>query len=215
MKHRVSVLSLVVLGIALAAPEAPLNQLTPQEKSQGWKLLFDGKTLDGWVMNGGAQWSVVNGAMVPGGSGGGWPGTKDDYGNFQLRLEFRTNVPDINSGIYLRRGRVAGDSHTMGYEMQIRNPGPKDAAYNGKPDNHSGYYTGSFSGHLKSKNEPTVVMGQWHSVDLTANGAHFIVLFDGKPVLDDRHAEFKSGAIGFQGGRSANIEFRNIRIKTL
>jgi hypothetical protein len=215
MKQLISVLALVVLGVAIAAPDGPLNQLTPQEKSQGWKLLFDGKTLDGWVMNGGATWTVVNGAMVPGGSGGGWPGTKEDYSNFQLRLEFRTNVPNINSGIYLRRGRIAGDSHTMGYELQIRNPGPKDRPYDGKPDNHNGYYFGSFSGHLKSNNEPAVVMGQWHSVDVTANGDHFIVLIDGKKVLDARHAEFKSGAIGIQGGRSANIEFRNIKIKTL
>jgi hypothetical protein len=214
MKYFVGVLALVVLGVAIAAPDAPLNQLTPQEKAEGWKLLFDGKTLDQWTMNGDVKWTAMNGLMVPG-SGRGWPGTKDDFGNFQLRLEFRANVPNINSGIYIRRGRVEGDSHTMGYELQIRNPGPKDAPYNGRPDNHSGYYTGSFSGHLKSKNEPTVVVGKWHSIDLTANGDHFILIFDGTKVLDGHHAEFKSGAIGIQGGRDGNIEFRNIRIKTL
>lgn len=25
-----------------------LNSLTPKEQKQGWKLLFDGKTLNGW-----------------------------------------------------------------------------------------------------------------------------------------------------------------------
>jgi len=216
MKYLACVLALMVVGFGVAAPDARINQLTPQEKAEGWKLLFDGKTTEGWVMNGKAQWNAVNGSLVPGPSnGGGWPGTKDDYSNFELRLEFKMNVPNINSGIYIRRGRVAGDSHTMGYEMQIRNPEPGDTPYNGKPDNHSGYYTGSFSGHLKSKNEPTLIQGKWHSVDLTANGDHFIVVFDGVKVLDGHHGEFKTGAIGIQGGRDGNIEFRNIRVKTL
>jgi hypothetical protein len=67
---------------------------------------------------------------------------------------------------------------------------------------------------LKSKNEPTVVMGQWHAFDVTAQGDHFVVMFDGKKVLDDRHAEFKSGAIGLQR-TGQDIEFRNIKIKPL
>jgi hypothetical protein len=214
MKQLVCVLALVALGVAMAAPDAPLNQLTPQEKADGWQLLFDGKTLDKWVFSGEGQWKVVDGTMTPG-AGRGYPATKEDFDNFQLRFEFRPGIPNINSGVYIRRGRVAGDSHTLGYELQIRNPGPKDAPYDGKPDNHNGYYTGSFSGHLKSKNEPTVVVGKWHSVDLTANGDHFIVVIDGQKVLDARHSEFKTGLIGFQPGREGTIDLRNIRIKKL
>src|SRR6185312_12977676 len=32
-----------------------MNQLTPQEKAQGWQLLFDGKTLSGWHPSAPAQ----------------------------------------------------------------------------------------------------------------------------------------------------------------
>jgi hypothetical protein len=214
MKHLVCLVALVALGVAMAAPDAPLNQLTAQEKADGWELLFDGKSMDKWTIGGDAKWKIVDGAMTPD-TGRGYPATKEDFGNFQLRFEFRSNIPNINSGVYIRRGRVEGDSHTLGYELQIRNPGPKDAPYDGKPDNHNGYYTGSFSGHLKSKNEPTVVMGKWHSVDLTANGDHFIVIIDGGKVLDARHSEFKTGLIGFQPARDASVNFRNIRIKKL
>jgi hypothetical protein len=68
---------------------------------------------------------------------------------------------------------------------------------------------------MKSKNEPTVVMGQWHHYDLTAQGDHFVVMFDGKKVLDTHHPDFKSGAIGFQRTGPNTIEFRNIKIKPL
>jgi hypothetical protein len=146
--------------------------------------------------------------------GGGWLATKDDYTNFQLQVDFRTSAPNINSGVYIRRARQDGDSHQIGYELQIRNPGPTDKAYDGKKDNHNAYYTGSFSGHLKSKNEPTIIMGQWHHFDLTADGDHFIVMFDGKKVLDDHHPDFKSGAIGLQR-TGQDIEFRSIKIKPL
>ena len=43
-----AVISLIVLllgGIVTAED----NQLTEQEKKAGWILLFDGKTLDGWI----------------------------------------------------------------------------------------------------------------------------------------------------------------------
>ena len=213
MKKLLSVLALVTLCISVAAQQAPPNTLTAQEKAEGWTLLFDGATLNNFVPQGKAQWKIVEGALRPEVAGG-WLATKEDYANFQLQVEFRTSAPNINSGIYIRRARQDGDSHQIGYELQIRNADPGDKPYDGKSDNHNAYYTGSFSGHLKSKNEPTVIMGQWHHFELTARGDHFIVMFDGKKVLDDRHAEFKSGAIGLQR-TGQDIEFRSIKIKPL
>ena len=40
------VLALMALTLTAAAQEA--NQLTAKEKADGWKLLFDGKTTNGW-----------------------------------------------------------------------------------------------------------------------------------------------------------------------
>lgn len=213
MKKFLTSLALVAIGVSTAAQGGPTNTLSAKEKSAGWILLFDGTTLNNFVPQGKAQWKVVEGALRPEG-GGGWLATKDDYTNFQLQVEFRTSASNINSGVFLRRARQDGDSHQIGYELQIRNPAPGDKGYDGKTDNHNAYYTGSFSGHLKSKSEPTVIMGQWHRFDVTAQGNHFIVMFDGKTVLDDRHAEFKSGAIGLQR-TGQDIEFRSIKIKPL
>ena len=207
---------LVVL-LAAAAWAAPasdsINTLTAQEAAQGWKLMWDGKSMDGLKTYGKAEWKIEDGALVSGGPGG-WLGTAEDYSNFMLKADFRTSAPNINSGIYIRRSREAGDSHMMGYELQIRNPAPNDKPYDGKPDNHNGYYTGSFSGHLKSKNEPIIEMGKWNTIEVTAQGDHFIVLYNGTKVLDDHHAAFPSGAIGLQH-TGQQIEFRNLKIKPL
>ena len=35
-------------GLAYAADNAPSNTLTKKEKTDGWKLLFDGKSVEGW-----------------------------------------------------------------------------------------------------------------------------------------------------------------------
>lgn len=79
-------LALVAFGISIAAQEGPANTLTAKEKSEGWKLLFDGTTLNNFVPQGKAQWKIVDGALRPEVAGG-WLATKDDYANFQLQVE--------------------------------------------------------------------------------------------------------------------------------
>src|SRR5688572_33251156 len=120
-----AVLVLAAISVSIYAQSHPANTLTDKEKSEGWRLLFDGATLNNFVPQGKAQWKVVDGALRPEVAGG-WLATKDDYSNFQLQVEFRTTAPNINSGVFLRRGRQDGDSHQIGYELQIRNAAPGD-----------------------------------------------------------------------------------------
>lgn len=66
-------LSVCVL-IALASCNAPQpNTLTEVEKANGWQLLFDGKTLDGWKDYNGETltqpWHVVDGCIQANGDG--------------------------------------------------------------------------------------------------------------------------------------------------
>src|SRR5688500_12680932 len=104
--------ALVAIGVSTEAQEGPANTLTAQEKAAGWKLLFDGATLNNFIPQGKAQWKVVDGALRPEVAGG-WLATKDDYTNFQLQVDFRTSAPNINSGIFLRRARQYGDSQQI------------------------------------------------------------------------------------------------------
>ena len=85
------------------ADEATPNTLTDAEQKAGWKLLFDGKTLDGWHTFGRKDvrpgWIVKDGTLAcvdPHNAGD--IVTKDKFGWFELELDY--NISEAgNSGI--------------------------------------------------------------------------------------------------------------------
>jgi hypothetical protein len=94
--------SKTILTLAiLALPAFPSTTIAPDE---GWVPLFDGKTLDGWKVNGGfASYKVEDGVIV-GTTVEGSPNTflcKGDYKDFALELEVKCD-PALNSGIQVR-----------------------------------------------------------------------------------------------------------------
>lgn len=81
------------------------NQLTEQEIAEGWQLLFDGMTLDGWRdYNGTAltePWHVVDGtiqAKGEGSDGTGYIVTDREFSNFILQWDFKLSKGG-NSGM--------------------------------------------------------------------------------------------------------------------
>ena len=109
------------------------NYLSPQERANGWRLLFDGKTVNNWR---GAHkdhfpkqsWKVENGELIVMSSGGGESVSggdivsKDEFSMFEFQVEFQLTKA-ANSGIkyfiteqYLKEGK--GGS-AIGLEYQI------------------------------------------------------------------------------------------------
>ncbi len=85
--------------------DAPHNQLTESQKSDGWELLFDGTTLDNWRDYNGEEltgpWFVENGTIQAKGGGGdasGYIVTKKEYENFELTWDWKI-AAEGNSGI--------------------------------------------------------------------------------------------------------------------
>jgi hypothetical protein len=227
MKRIAFVLGAVGLWAAFAAPPEPPNTLSAKEKSEGWILLFDGHTLNGWTpSSNSAEWKVEDGAIMMHSDKGGNLFTNDTFDNFELQIEFRT-TPDVNSGIYLRytprpynpatkgQPKPKGKSQGMpGYEINIR-----DSDVRPVHDSPGGFDTGSLVGVLKAE-KVQIIPGQWNRFDITAQGDHFIVIYNGKKILDGDDAKFASGKIGLQWAHpelvtGKKIEFRNIKVRRL
>ncbi len=186
----------------------------------GFSPLFNGKDLDEWQVFGGKAeaWSVEDGLLVSQGHGGGWLGTKRDYADFVLKLEFRLS-PGSNSGVYLRAPADTSHISRTGMEIQVldeEHPRHKDiqawqktgAIYHVAPPK---------PGHLKPP-------GTWNRLEVHAHGPRVLVFLNDVRVVDDqvdKHPELdkehpglqrKAGRIGLQS-HNDRVEFRSVRIK--
>ena len=104
------------------------NILTQQEKKEGWKLLWNGKNLDGWVnAKDGVQpqkgWTIQDNELIanlPGNPGGGDIVTKKEYKNFILEVDFKF-TSGANGGIkyFIQSNPQGAGFSTIGCEYQI------------------------------------------------------------------------------------------------
>jgi hypothetical protein len=105
--------------------------LSEADRQAGWKVLFDGKTFDGWrgfkidkVPEG---WLITEqGELHFTGKGKGDIMTKDQFENFELMLEWKIS-PGGNSGIFFHASEKNEYSWQTAPEMQVLdNGGHKD-----------------------------------------------------------------------------------------
>jgi Domain of Unknown Function (DUF1080) len=193
----------LVVPCCVAAAQGTPNKLTSSEAAHGWKLLFNGKDLDGWQPlstskpDATGDWSVADGAIVCPGTSAGWLASNDSYTNFELKLQFRGSEK-VNSGVFLRSTKE-GAPHKTGYELQIWDYQP------------AGYNTGSLVGSLKAA--PVKILdNEWNNYDIKADGDHYVIILNGKTILDDHDSTHTQGLIGFQCQPGNKIEFRDIRV---
>lgn len=107
------------------------NALTPAEQAQGWRLLWDGRTSQGWR---GARksefpargWAMRDGVLSVNETGGGESQaggdivTEDEFGAFEFQLEFKL-TPGANSGIkyFVREEITPLGGSAIGLEYQL------------------------------------------------------------------------------------------------
>ena len=114
-------MSLTLIAILSLAPALQDNTLTEEEKTAGWKLLFDGKTTDGWKGykkdKPGAGWQVVDGVLTLT-KGGGDICTVEEFADFELKVDWKI-APKGNSGIMYRVAETRGAPYETGPEYQV------------------------------------------------------------------------------------------------
>lgn len=208
-----SLLAVVCLILGGAAPtilcaEDGPNQLTPAEKQAGWKLLFDGKTTDGWrgykMDKMPPGWKVIDGALVrvKGGEGGKGAGGGDDivtrgqFGNFELKLQWKI-VAGGNSGILYRVTENAVTSWHVAPEMQVLD----NARW---PNRDKRQLAGALYDLYAPVKDVTKPVGQWNQVRIVANGNHVEHWLNGVKLL-----EYERGSDDWNR-RVAGSKFKNL-----
>jgi hypothetical protein len=213
----------VCLLVALAHPASPqaINKLTPQEKKDGFTLLFNGKNLDGWDGDP-VRWSVQNGVIV--GSSDGHPFKvntflirKGTYENFILKGDIK--LRNHNSGIQFRSEQLPGDGWMVrGYQADASEVGDEKSAW-------GNLYEERLRGRniMKTPDEGWVIAkplthhDDWNTYEILADGDHIRLTFNGVVTIDTHDSASSSGIIALQlhAGPEMRVEFRNLKIKVL
>ncbi len=165
-----------------------------------WVSLFDGKSLQGWVNEGGANFRVEGGVITVDDGPYTWLRSEKSYKDYELEVEFKT-AADGNSGIFLRSA-AAGKAHETGYELQIY-------------DAHKDYPTGGVLGHGKAAASVKLKPDVWNKYQVRHQGKRMVVKLNGKQVLDLTDDKASEGHVGLQFNPKKPISFRNIRIREL
>jgi hypothetical protein len=202
-------------------PPAEANKMLAGKASDGFKSLFDGKTLTGWQ---GAtdDYEVKDSAIVCKPKRGGNLYTKEKYADFTAQVEFKL-PPGGNNGLALRYPGTGDPSVTGFGEIQILD---NDAKQYAKLDPRQ--YCGSLYGVFGATRGYLRPVGEWNFIQVTANGTKVTVEINGYRVVDGDTANVKDfmrktphtgitakeGYFGF-AGHSDPVMFRAVRIKTL
>lgn len=221
---------------AQASDSSTPNTLTDAEKAAGWKLLFDGKSFDGWhsfkrqdVRPG---WKVQDGTLAcvdPHNAGD--LCTNDKYGWFELTLEYNISHAG-NSGILYHVTDAGNATWMTGPEFQLEdNVAAADKI-------RCGWLYALYVPPIDPKtNKPldaTKPVGEWNKVrlllspDKCEHDINDVKYFDYVLNSDDfkqrvakskfrsmkNFAKFDSGYIALQGDHGA-VSFRNIKIRPI
>lgn len=197
----------------------------PAQTEPGFQPLFDGKSLNGWVlMRGtGPGYVVEDGAIVCPKEGGGNLYTEREYANFVLRLEWRL-WEGGNNGIGIR-APLEGDAAYAGIEIQVLDD---EAAIYQKMGLKPTQYTGSIYDVVPAKRGYVRRNGEWNTQEIVADGRKIRISLNSQLILDadlsaitdpavlKKHPGLAraAGHIGFLG-HGTRVEFRNIRIRPL
>ncbi|NLO32886.1 MAG: DUF1080 domain-containing protein [Candidatus Hydrogenedentes bacterium] len=197
-------------------PWTPDNsKLSEEEQAEGFVSLFNGVDLDNWwnYYHEGESFRINDdGYLECYKAGAGGLVTRDRYEDFILRLEYKFNDADANSGIHLWVPRAARQSK-IGFEIQLM--GDSDLK---EPHDTS---TGAVYDVVPALTVATHPEGEWNALEIQTQGSHLKVTLNGIIIQDfdmdeveELRYRLRKGFIDLQD-HDDYVVFRNIRIKEL
>ena len=185
--------ALLLAGVAVVSAQEPR-----------WTTLVDGKSMGNFDRVAAANWRVEGGAIVADKLEGKDPAylvTKTSYKDFQIYAEFWADE-DANSGIFIRCTDPKKIDAVQCYEVNV---------YDKRPD--PSYGTGAIVNIAKVEPMPKAA-GKWNTFDITAQGSHLVVIFNGQKTVDVQDSKLAAGAVALQYG-SGMMKFRKVQIRPL
>ena len=151
----------------LPETDRPANQLTAAEEQQGFKLLFNGRDLEGWQQGG--NWAVENGVLTRSGKGGSLTCTATKIpDDFDLRFEWKVGEGS-NSGVYYRPTQ---------YEYQILDNARHADGKNPRTSAASLYFC------MAPAYDATRPVGEWNEGRVVCKGSVVQHWLNGQKVVD-------------------------------
>jgi hypothetical protein len=211
--------SIVAVGLATFFVVGALAQI------RGDDAIFNGKDLDGWVVEGTSSykegdttkpnWFVDDGKIRCAGKGFGFLRYDTKVADFVLTLEYKMEKR-CNSGVGIRGTKYTGKAETRpsfaGYELQILDDAGKS------PTDHSSM---SLYRYVAAKANAVKPAGEWNRLEVECRGPKIRVTLNGQIVQDvdqSTVAAIKdkplSGYVSLQC-HGKPIEFRNVRLRRL
>ena len=193
-----------------------------------WIQLFNGKDLSGWKHIGRGTHMVEDGMIRSKGGMGLLYYTKKKFENCIIRVVFKMEKSNSNSGIFIRipvEPREEWMPVHYGYEVQIDNH-PETS------DEDEYHITGTLYSLTKPLAKPGKPGPEWNTMEITIQGTHTVVYVNGEKVTDykegDRVPERKfdfepsrgrrpdAGYIGLQNhGEEDIVFFKEVAVKYL
>ncbi len=223
--------------VAEAPPAAPTatgaSTLTADQQAAGWKMLFNGTDLTGWKGYKkdapGPGWAVEDGTLALTAGGSGDIMTVDEYGPFELSLDWKIS-PNGNSGIiYLvNEDPAAENTYNTGPEMQVLD---NDGHADGKFPSHR---AGALYDFVVPPDGAVRPVGEWNEAVVRFTGSEIEHWLNGKLVSETSYGDdawkakvaaskfkqwplfgtFAKGHIALQD-HGDKVWYRNIRIRPL
>jgi len=170
--------ALCLLCITVGSAMAQENVLTPQERNDGWQLLFDGKSTTGWLDS---KEKTVDAAHVQAAGLNPHPCNymliyEKPQADFLLSLEFKLS-PGCNSGVFVRTWpltpRPGKDVGFNGIEIAIDDT--KTADY---------HDTGAIYDLVKPSKNAMKPVGEWNKMLVSCQGSWIAVELNGEAVTE-------------------------------